>query len=314
MKIQSVAVLGLGAIGCTVASGIYRAIGSNNFEVIATGKRKERLVQQGMKINGINYYFHVSDVEEDKKEDLIILAVKSYQLEQAIKDIRNHVGSHTLILSFMNGVTSEKRIADTFGKDKILYSLTTISSQMKDNAAFFSLKAGVIQFGEANNATLTDRVQAVAELFQRAEIPYEIPQDMIQALWKKYLFNISNNTVAAILHARHCYFQKLDSANNARRIVLMEAKRVAEAKGITITDQMVIDNMEYSDSYPEGGYCSMVQDIEAGRHTEKETFLGDLICMAQEEGVDVPICKFLYQILDTMEKAADYGWTQHIQK
>ncbi len=314
MKIEKAAVLGLGAIGCTVAPGLQKVLGHENFCVIASGERKQKLEQHGKTINGTNYSFKVSDTKEKDIQDLIIVAVKASGLMSAIQDISSHVGEQTVILSLMNGVTSEEQFAAVYGREKVLYSLTTISSQIRSGEAFYSLEAGCIRFGEADNTVQSDRVQAVAQLFERAGIPYEIPRDMRLALWEKFLFNVSNNTVAAILHARHFYFQKIEAANRARRMVLEEAAAVAEAMQIPVTQELLDGCMFYSDAYPADGYCSMVQDIEAGRKTEKEIFLGDLIRMADSVQVPVPICRFLYQILEAMETAAAAGRKEHIRK
>lgn len=45
MNIKHVAVLGLGAIGCTVAPGICQIVGMHNFDVIADGIAYEILVR-----------------------------------------------------------------------------------------------------------------------------------------------------------------------------------------------------------------------------------------------------------------------------
>lgn len=312
MEIRKAAVLGLGAIGCTIAPGLQKALG-NNFCVIASGIRKNNLEQKGKIINGKRVYFRVSDINEQEKEDLIIIAVKAAALEQAVHDIAAHVGEHTMIMSLMNGVTSEQKIAEKYGADKVIYSLTTISSQMIDGAVQYSLKAGKIKFGEKNNIKRTQRVQAIADLFTSAEIPYDIPKDMELAIWKKYLFNVSNNSVAAVLHARHFYFQNIAAANEARKIVLMEVAKVALAMKISITQEMLADCMYYSSEYPPDGYCSMVQDIEAGRKSENNIFLGDLIRMADRLQIDVPVCRFLYQIIEAIEEAGACGRNEHMR-
>lgn len=313
MKIRSAALLGLGAVGCTLAPGLCRALGEENFYVTASGNRKERLEKNGKQINGRRYFFHVLDPEECRPVDLILVAVKAGQIPQAVRDIRNHVGRDTLILPLMNGVTSEEIFADVYGWKHVLYSLTTISAQIREGAAFYSLDAGTVKFGREDNRTPDAGVRAVAELFKKAEIPFEVPENMKLAVWQKFLFNVSNNGVAAVLHARHFYFQRLDAANRARKMVLREAAAVAAARGIPVTETMLKECMEYSESYPADGYCSMVQDIEAGRPTEKEIFLGDLIRMAETQNIQVPICRFLYELLQAMEDAAAMGRTEHLR-
>lgn len=314
MKIKKAALLGLGAVGCTLAPGLYNSLGEDNFYVIASGSRREKLEQNGKRINGHLYFFQILDPEEKQDLDLILIAVKAGQLQDAVKDIRNHVGKNTIIMALTNGVTSEEILAGVYGWEHVLYSLTTVSAQIRDGQAFYSFDAGTVKFGEEENRFPSEKVQAVAELFQSAEIPFEIPEKMKLALWQKFLFNVSNNGVAAVLHARHFYFQHLQAANRARKMVLEEAAAVARRENIPVTDDMIRACMEYSDSYPADGYCSMVQDIEAGRPTEKDIFLGEVIRLAEKQNMQVPVCRFLYDLLQAMEDAAAAGRTEHLKR
>ena len=103
--------IGLGAMGVFFAPRISEKLGAD-FRILADGARKERLERKGVTVNTINYRFPIitPDVEGDPA-DLVIIAVKGYDLEQAIKDIRNQVGKDTIILSVLNGVESEKQVA-----------------------------------------------------------------------------------------------------------------------------------------------------------------------------------------------------------
>ena len=73
--------------------GIFRAAylrkAGADFRILADGARKERLERKGVTVNTINYRFPIitPDVEGDPA-DLVIIAVKGYDLEQAIRDIK----------------------------------------------------------------------------------------------------------------------------------------------------------------------------------------------------------------------------------
>ena len=81
--------IGLGAMGVFFAPRISEKLGAD-FRILADGARKERLERKGVTVNTINYRFPIitPDVEGDPA-DLVIIAVKGYDLEQAIKtDLR----------------------------------------------------------------------------------------------------------------------------------------------------------------------------------------------------------------------------------
>ena len=102
--IKKVTLIGLGAMGVFFAPRISEKLGAD-FRILADGARKERLERKGVTVNTINYRFPIitPDVEGDPA-DLVIIAVKGYDLEQAIRDIKNQVGKDTIILSVLNGV------------------------------------------------------------------------------------------------------------------------------------------------------------------------------------------------------------------
>ena len=59
MKINTVALIGLGAMGSFFAPRLHARLG-NNFRVIAGGERKKRLESRGVTINGVNYRFKIT--------------------------------------------------------------------------------------------------------------------------------------------------------------------------------------------------------------------------------------------------------------
>ena len=91
------------------------------FRILADGARKERLEHKGVTVNQINYRFPIipPDLEGDPA-DLIIIAVKGYDLPQALKDIKNQVGEHPMILSVLNGVESEEQVAEVYVAELVL--------------------------------------------------------------------------------------------------------------------------------------------------------------------------------------------------
>lgn len=128
--------------------------------------------------------------EQGEPADLILIGVKGYGFVQAIEDIRHQVGEHTLILSLLNGVDSEEQLIQAFGEEHVLYAYMRMSIVMKDGKADFDPYWGKIHFGEKKNDVLSDRVLAVKEVFDHADIPYEIDPDMLKGLWFKYMCNI----------------------------------------------------------------------------------------------------------------------------
>lgn len=110
MKIQSVAILGAGAVGCYVLWGLADKAAANSLQlgVVAEGSRAERLRQNGCTINGQVYHPQVWTPQQAHGVDLLIVALKYGALPGALDSIRTIVSERTVVMSLMNGVDSEE--------------------------------------------------------------------------------------------------------------------------------------------------------------------------------------------------------------
>ncbi len=297
--IKKVTLIGLGAMGVFFAPRISEKLGAD-FRILADGARKERLERKGVTVNTINYRFPIitPDVEGDPA-DLVIIAVKGYDLEQAIKDIRNQVGKDTIILSVLNGVESEKQVAAVYGEEHVLYSYMRISIVMKDGKTEFDPHKGSIHFGDLKNDPehYSENVLAVKNLFDLCGIDYKVDADMLKGIWFKFMCNVAENMTCAMFGVPFGAFQGSDDANYFRHKVMWEVIHVANKLGIDI-GQNEIDRQEHTiGRLPYENKPSTLQDLEAGKHTEVDMFAGTVVRLGKELGVETPVCEcFLHGI------------------
>lgn len=301
-QIKTVALIGMGAIGCFLASFLQPALG-DNLRVIAGGKRREKLERDGIIINGTPFKFNVVDPsEETEPADLAIIITKMTGLEAALEDMRNQIGPDTVILSPLNGVESEDVVAKVYGYERVLYSLMRVSSVMDGNRVSFNPALGCIEFGEKTNETLSERVLRVKDLFDRAGIRSVIQKDMLKAIWEKYVCNVSENQVAAILGLPFGAWGSSTYANNLRVMVGEEVIRLARSRGIMIDENYAKNHLVYLKEVPVQNKASTLQDIEHGRKTEVEMFAGAVIRLGKESGVPTPLNEFLYNAIYVLEE------------
>lgn len=297
--IKKVTLIGLGAMGVFFAPRISEKLGAD-FRILADGARKERLERKGVTVNTINYRFPIitPDVEGDPA-DLVIIAVKGYDLEQAIKDIRNQVGKDTIILSVLNGVESEKQVAAVYGEEHVLYSYMRISIVMKDGKTEFDPHKGSIHFGDLKNDPehYSENVLAVNNLFDLCGIDYKVDADMLKGIWFKFMCNVAENMTCAMFGVPFGAFQKSDDANYFRHKAMWEVIHVANKLGIDI-GQNEIDRQEHTiGRLPYENKPSTLQDLEAAKHTEVDMFAGTVVRLGKELGVETPVCEcFLHGI------------------
>lgn len=302
MEIKNAALIGLGAMGVFFAPRMEAGLGREHFCVIAEGERKKRLETKGVTVNGVNYRFTVAEPENGELKDLIIIAVKDTGLEQAIRDIRRFVGENTQILCVMNGVESEKKVAAAYGWEHVLYSYMKIPVELKNGAYDFDPDGGYIAFGEEKNESLSERVLAVRELFDRCRIPYRIEKDMILGLWQKFMSNIGENMTCALLGVPFKALADSEHGRALKKMGMKEVQAVAEKLGIHLTDEMIEMQMNRPITAPYNR-PSTLQDLDAGKKTEIDMFAGTVVRLGKELGVPTPVNEvFLHGIKVLEEK------------
>lgn len=303
-QIKTVALIGLGAIGCSVARELCHAVGYDHFRVIAGGARRERLEQQGVIINGQQCKFQIVPPDaHTTPADLVLVAVKFGALEQAIQDIAGQVGEHTTIISFMNGISSDEALAQVYGWERVLYGLVRRAVVMEGNICNYAPDRGTYYFGEAKNPSISPRVQRVCDLFTRAGLRWQVQPDMIHDLWVKFMANISENQSAAILGIPYAaWYEDGNDANWIREAACREVIAVANRLGVDLGEEDLIRQRELAKCVPASGKPSTLQDIEAGRKTEVEMFAGTLCRLGRKVGVPTPINDLFYHMIRVLEQ------------
>ena len=301
--IDSVYILGLGAMGSMYAGKLYD-MSPDSVKIIAGPNRIAALRQSGITINGKAYVFNYIEPGDRSQPpaDLIIIAVKSPQLEQAIRDLRPFVGEGTIVISLLNGISSEDIVGGEIGMQHLLYAYGIGMDAVREGYTVTYANMGRIVFGEKHNEVVAGRVQAVRDLFERANIGYQIPVNMEKALWAKFMMNTGINQVSAVLRASYGVFQQ---EGEARRLMLAASEEVLTVSrqiGIGLDDTDVQEFLRVLNTLHPSGKTSMLQDIEAGRRTEVDLFAGTVIQMGEKYNVATPVNETLYRIILAMEQ------------
>ncbi|HBE79036.1 MAG TPA: 2-dehydropantoate 2-reductase [Firmicutes bacterium] len=301
-EIQKVYISGLGAIGSAYASLLFEADPAL-VTVIADPERIGRYQKNGITVNGKPYPFQYSQPGFSQgPADLILIAVKQHHLEQSIRDIRDFVAEHTIILSLLNGITSEEIIGRTYGDDKLLFSFVVGTDATREGTSTRFANIGKIVFGDKMNRNFSPKVAAVKELFDRVGIPYQIPEDMLRELWWKFMMNVGINQTSAILKAPYGVFQKVAEARELMAMASREVIHLAERNGINLCEADIQKYIQVIDTISAAGKTSMLQDVEACRKTEVETFAGTVIELGKKYGVETPVNQILYRMIKTLEQ------------
>jgi 2-dehydropantoate 2-reductase len=302
MKINSVLIAGAGAIGLSYAESLYKS-DPGCVSILAKGERLERYRKNGLWVNGEKLGFRFSQGE---KVDLVIVASKFHHLEQIIEDMSPSVGENTIILSLLNGISSEDIIGRKLGRERLPLAMVLGTDAFHDGEKTTYTRKGVIHFGDAEGKN-GEREESIAELFTRADIPFKLEQNMKRAFWYKYMLNVGANQVTAVLKLPYEAIMNKGDPNEIpeARFLLEKTMReviaVANAEGIDLNEGDIEISYKTVNSLNPKGCTSMCQDVLAGRKTEVEMFSLALMELAKKHNISVPVNETLYLQLRAIE-------------
>lgn len=301
-EIKHVLICGIGAIGSIYADKISR-YDNENLKILVDKSRLEKYSKSPKIFNGkelkLNY---ILPENTDFKADLIIIATKYDGLNDAINNIKNFVKDDTIILSLLNGVTSETLIAQKYGAKHIVHSYFVGHSAMRNGNNIIFDGRGDIVFGVLN-PEITDKndENILKNYFDKVGIDYKMPEDIRHAMWLKFMLNVSSNQVSAILHKTFGQMQKSPKIRKLLENIMLEVVEIAKAKGVKNTQTMIDEAFNSFDKMIPEGKTSMLQDIEAGRKTEVEIFAGTVIKMGEKFNIPTPYNKFLKEMIEAID-------------
>ena len=300
-EIKNVLVCGIGAVGSIYADKIEKFT-PQNLRVLVDEARLERYKKNPTVFNGrVLDFNYILPNDTSFKADLIIIATKFDGLNDVIKNIKNFVYDDTVILSLLNGVTSEKIIAKTYGREKLLYSYFIGHSAIRDGRNITHDDVNTIVYGSENSNDF-ENVERIQDFFEQAGINYLIPDDIIHSLWLKYMLNVSANQTTAILRMNFGEMLENDKCMDFAINVMKEVQAIAKAEGVRNTESMIDETIEHLHTMIPEGKTSMLQDV---RKTEVEMFAGTVIKLGKEFGIPTPYNKIIKEMIEIIHRQQD---------
>lgn len=302
MEIRKVSIIGLGALGILFGNRLSEGMPKDDLRIIADKSRIVKYMKEQVYCNGKQCNFNYMTPEElCEPADLLIFAVKYSGLKDAIKAVKNQVGEHTIIISVLNGITSEAIIEQTYGMDKVLYCVAQGMDAVKVGNKLTYDHMGMLCFGEREPGIMSQRVKRLAEFFEKMQVPYEAVTDMNRRQWGKFMLNVGVNQTVAVFESNYGETQREGKARNTMISAMREVMVLSEKEGINLTEEDLNYWLGVLAKLSPQGKPSMRQDMEARRYSEAELFAGAVLELGKKYGVPTPVNKELYDRIKFVE-------------
>ena len=287
-KIKNILICGLGGVGSVYASKICQHK-QFDLKILVDNTRKENYSKTPTIINDVEYNFeYITPESESKFVDLIIITTKFTAIDEVIKNIKNFIGEKTIIMSLMNGISSEDIIQKAYPETEIVKSYLICNS---------IIRSGRKIFHDNVNKIVISKNKDIEEFFKDTNINYEISDDLQTAMWKKYMLNVTANQLSAVTKMT---FGEMNSINNIDSIlkhILDEVVAIAKLEGVNDPEQLAKQTINTFRNMAPYGKTSMLQDIENNRPSEIEALAGTIIKLGKKYNVKTPYNDLFYYLL-----------------
>lgn len=253
--------------------------------------------------NGEKCDFRFSDGTEGDAADLLIFAVKGPALEEAMDLAEPAVGPDTIILSLLNGISSEETLSLRFGWEKVLYTVTQGLDPVREGNAVVRKGDGTIFVGVPQEDYF-DREEKLAEtvaFLERVGLPVRREEDILHRMWCKFMLIVGVNQVCMAYETDYAGVQQPGEARETMIAAMNEVRKVSACQGVLLTQKDLQEYLAMVDSLTPASIPSMRQDGLARRKTEVEMFAGTVLSLANRFGMRVPVNETLHQKIKEME-------------
>lgn len=293
---NKIAIVGLGPVGQMLA--VYLKESGQDVLVCDKDKMKIHMIRkEGLKLEGkVNKQTQFKNVTSDFKEiglfspQIIIIAVKAYQLPQVLKELSDLQMENVSYVSAQNGIDVELKIAEQMGESNTLRMVINFAGNYSAPNAI-----KVTFFNPPNYiASIDDSKEEVATniagwLNSVALDTIHIDSfSLLHRIWEKTILNASLSALCGIGQLTMKEAMEMPDTVEIIEKVISEAVEVAKAENIFFEDNFIRKCMRYlrkaGNHFP-----SLAVDLLNKRPTEIDYFNGKIVFYGRKHYIPTPM-------------------------
>ena len=295
-----VAVIGAGGVGGYFGGRLAESGVDTTF--LVRGATLDALRTRGLRVESLRGDFHIEVNATDDPSaigpvDAVLVAVKAWQVAEAVANIGPLLGPETMVVPLENGVEAPDVLTRVVGERHTVGGLCAIVSFIVAPGHIKHAGAEpLVMFGELDNR-VTPRVERLRDAFRNAGVQCDVPPDIHRSMWSKFLFIVPTSGVGAVTRVPIGTWRAIPESRRIAEQMLREIAALAAARGITLDDDAVERTLERIDGMQPEATASMQRDIVDGRPSELDAQLGAVVRYGRESGVPTPVTELVYGCL-----------------
>ena len=306
---QQIMVVGAGSVGGFFGAHLAKQY-SSRVSFVLRPKTLKAVQAHGLTVRSSKETFTVrpaaaSDPRDLPKPDLIILAMKAYDLDAVLDQLAPVVADETVLLTLQNGIDIEDRIAERFQRDCIVGGVAYIYSKIAEPGIIEHYKRGSIAVGELGEHA-SSRVLQIADLFKQATIPCQLSEDIRRTKWEKMCWNCVFNPLTVVIDDRVsaalAHPELLDTIHQ----IVEEVVAVSAGLNVRLPPDMADRVLRWTQEIRDI-HTSMYDDWKACRPTEIDSLNGYIVRKGRELGIPTPVNTALTGLIKAISVRVDSG-------
>lgn len=304
---MKITVVGPGGVGSYYSVKLKKS--GNIVNVIARGESLKKIRENGITLEVAGQVENaMPDLVTDKFEeagvsDLVILAVKAWNITEILDSMKLLIGERTTVLPIQNGVepydlTRRKYCSNVIGGLTKMISILEKPGHVRNAGGEVSVTIG------ENDGSRTERVKEIADVFRSAGIECYISEDIRKSLWEKFLIMANLGGIGAVTRAPVGVLLSVAKTRDMLAEAINEVMEVGKAAGVALNNESRTRAWDFIKSIPPDASTSIQRDIMEGKPSELEFMSGSVIRIGKEYGIKTPVHDFIYSCLVPWELRA----------
>ena len=270
-----IAIVGAGAMG-SLFTGFFSREG-NSLLMLEKDPAVIKEIGNGLTIRDRESQWTIhpeitSDSSQVSDADIIFLFVKSHATRDAVVSVKDHVRTGILV-TLQNGIGNREIIEEYLPRERVVCGTTTIGASKFDPSTVIAGGMGDTVIGGGSAESL----ETVRSLLERSGLNVETTDDPDRAVWKKAIINAAINPLGALLKIKNGDILNNPFARQIMEEIILESVRVSGTLGMEFDGKTMIGLTREVCRKTSENYCSMLQDVLAGRRTEIDSINGAIV-------------------------------------
>jgi 2-dehydropantoate 2-reductase len=297
-----VAVMGSGGVGGFF--GALLARGGADVTFVARGAHQEAMKKNGLTIEGGPDPFCLPRVsvtgnpDEIGTVDVVMICVKLWDTELALKQIRPLVGRDTMIVSLQNGVLKDVYLKATYDERHVVGGVGYVATRIARPGVI--ARTGPLQrllIGEFNGGR-SARINSFHSICLAGGINAEVSSDIQREIWEKFVFLVGLSATTSTIGMPIGPIRENPKTRIFLRDIMREVVAVGRARGVSLPEDYADRALDLVDEVSPDMTSSMHHDLERGSPLEIRWLSGGVVELSREKGIDAPLNRAVSDILE----------------